>query len=284
MTQGKNNTGQPSLNRKRRLQRWLPLVVLVVLMGLAFSQGWHRQVSVSALIMHREGLLNIYASYPVLVLLSYAAFYILATALSIPGGAVLTIASGFLFGWFIGGAITVGAATLGAIAVFVIAKSSLGAELREKAGPMLSKMAAGFRHNATSYMLFLRLCPIFPFWLVNIAPALFSISLFRYAWTTALGIIPGTFAFAFVGSGLESLVMAQEAANPGCAAAATCSLELSALITPRILIALTALAVVALIPSILRQLGWFAQGGHAANAPKISGKQKSSSAKLGEDD
>ena len=105
-----------------------------------------------------------------LSLLAFVALYAAAVALSLPGGAVLTLAGGFLFGWLLGGVASILAATIGASVVFLIARSALGEFLAARAGPWLSRFRQGFQEDAFSYLLFLRLVPIFPFWLVNLAP------------------------------------------------------------------------------------------------------------------
>ena len=136
-----------------------------------------------------------------LSLLAFVALYAAAVALSLPGGAVLTMAGGFLFGWLLGGIASILAATIGASIVFLIARSALGEFLAARAGPWLSRFRQGFQDDAFSYLLFLRLVPIFPFWLVNLAPGLLGVGFATYVATTFLGIIPGTFAFALAGSG-----------------------------------------------------------------------------------
>jgi uncharacterized membrane protein YdjX (TVP38/TMEM64 family) len=161
---------------------------------------------------------------------------------------------GFLFGWVMGGSLTAVAATAGAAVIFLAARTSIGSALRERAGPLVNRMARGFREDAFNYLLFLRLAPVFPFWLVNIAPALFDMRLRPYVVATFVGILPGTYAYAFIGSGLDSVVAAQEAADPGCAAAGTCTVEVSALVTRELVLSFVALAVAALIPVLVRKL------------------------------
>jgi uncharacterized membrane protein YdjX (TVP38/TMEM64 family) len=127
-----------------------------------------------------------------------------------------------------------------------------------RAGPRVASIAEGFRVDAFSYLLFLRLVPIFPFWLVNLVPALCGVSLKTFALATVLGMIPGTFAFTFVGAGLESVVVAQEADYRACIAAGTpeCRLDfhLKSVITPEILTALVALGILALVPIVVTRL------------------------------
>jgi uncharacterized membrane protein YdjX (TVP38/TMEM64 family) len=235
-------------------RKWLPLAVLAALMALGFAFGLHRQLSLSNLIMQRHDLAAFVDQNLALALLAYTAIYATAVALSFPGASFLTIAGGFLFGWLIGGAVTVVGATLGACAVFLVARSSFGEVLTHRAGPFLARLAEGFRENAFHYLLFLRLTPVFPFWLVNIAPAIFRMPLVSYALATFVGIIPGTFAYAFIGTGLDSVIAAQEAAHPGCAAEGTCQIDVSALVTPQLLAAFFVLGIASLIPVILKRL------------------------------
>ena len=108
------------------------------------------------------------------------------------------------------GATLVGA-TFGATIIFLIAKSALGDWLVRRAGPRVEKVAAGFRADAFNYMLFLRLVPFFPFWLVNLVPALVGVRLRTFVVASALGMIPGTLAYAFFGAGLDSAIKAQNA-------------------------------------------------------------------------
>ncbi|WP_367187031.1 TVP38/TMEM64 family protein [Roseibium sp.] len=237
-----------------RIKKWLPLAILVLLMILAFSQGLHKQLTLSNLIMRRQELAGFVDQNIVLAILTYMIAYTVSVALSFPGASLLTIAGGFLFGWVLGGFATVFGATVGACAVFLVARSSFGEVLTKRAGPFLSRLAEGFRNEAFNYLLFLRLTPIFPFWLVNIAPAIFQMPLSSYAIATFVGIIPGTFAFAFIGSGLDSVIEAQEAANPGCAAAGTCQVDVAALVTPQLLIAFFALGIASLIPVVLKKV------------------------------
>ena len=236
------------------LRRWLPIGLLVAVMGIGFSLGWHEHLSLSNLIRERQSLMAFVSDNLFLALAVYILIYAASVALSFPGASFLTIAGGFLFGWIIAGTATIFAATFGATAVFLAARSSLGAALKARAGPFISRLASGFRENAMSYLLFLRLTPVFPFWLVNIAPAIFHVPVGTYVAATLVGIIPGTFAFAFIGSGLDSVIEAQEAANPGCAAAGNCQLDVGAFVTPELLAAFFALGIVSLIPVALKRI------------------------------
>ncbi len=246
--------------RRSLLRRLIPLIVLAAVAGLIISQGWHNLLSFQQLALNQQALQAWIGENLIGALAAFAAVYIVVVALSLPGGAVLTVAGGLLFGWLLGGAVTVVAATLGATAIFVIARSSFGEPLAARAGPWLDKFRAGFQENALSYLLFLRLVPVFPFWVVNLAPALLGVALRDYVVATGLGIIPGTFAFAFAGAGLDSVLAAQREALRACQAAREagdpeCSFQFDpgTLITPELLIAFAALGIVALIPAIVKK-------------------------------
>jgi uncharacterized membrane protein YdjX (TVP38/TMEM64 family) len=240
------------------LRRWAAPLMIAALMLVVFATGLHEYLSLQNLAENRQQLRSVTAANLTLAIAVYMLVYAACVTLSIPGSAILTIMGGFLFGWVVGGVATVFAATLGASAVFQIAKSSFGDALTKRAGPFLTRFKDGFAADAFNYLLFLRLVPAFPFWLVNIAPALANVKLRTFAAATFLGIIPGTFAFAFVGEGLDSVIAAQTRANAACLAEkgpASCpfDLSLSGLITTQLLIAFAALGVVALIPVVLKK-------------------------------
>jgi uncharacterized membrane protein YdjX (TVP38/TMEM64 family) len=238
------------------LRRLWPLLLLFAASGFIFAMGWQRYLTLEELAKNRETLRALVGGNLVLALAAFVGIYAVTVALSLPGGAVLTIAGGFLFGWFWGSVASVIGATLGAVAVFLVAKTALSDFLAARAGPWMSRFREGFQEDAFSYLLFLRLVPIFPFWLVNLAPALLGVSFLTYLLTTFLGIIPGTFAFSLAGNGLDSVIEAQQAAHQSCLAKAgqggqeLCPyvLDPGALLTPELIAGLVALGVVSLIP------------------------------------
>jgi len=246
--------GSPKLLGKRLV----PLVVVVGVSAGVIAMGWHRQLSFETLVRHHEALRDFIAMHEPSAVGAYVALYIVAVALSVPVGVYLTVIGGILFGAILGGVAAIVGATIGAILIFLIAKSAIGEHLVRRAGPLAEKLAQGFRADAFSYLLFLRLVPIFPFWLVNLVSALCGVRFASFAAATALGIIPATFAFAFVGTGLDSVIAAQQSAYRSCLAAGRtdCRLEfhMNAAITPELLAALAVLGVVALIPVVVKRL------------------------------
>lgn len=244
------------------LKRLWPLIALVAATALVVTMGWHRYLSLEALAENRETLRAYIDANMLLSLAAFVALYAAVVAMSLPGGAVLTLAGGFLFGWLVGGVASIIGATIGASVVFLIARSALGEILAARAGPWLSRFRQGFQDDAFSYLLFLRLVPIFPFWLVNLAPALLGVGFATYVATTFLGIIPGTFAYSLAGSGLDSVIRAQQAAHQSCLAkmgpggqeSCPYTLDPGALLTPELIAGLVALGLVALIPVAVKWL------------------------------
>lgn len=243
---------------RARLRRYAPIAVIVLAMVVVFATGAHRQVSLETLVRHRMAIDAFIAAHGVVAVAAFMAIYVIAVALSIPGAIFLTIAGGILFGVAVGGTATVVSATIGATIIFLVARSACGESLVRRAGPLACKLAEGFRADAFSYLLFLRLVPAFPFFLVNLAPALVGVKLSTFVAATLIGIIPATFAFAFFGSGLDSVIAAQEGIYRACLASGgtDCKLhfDLGMIATPRLLAALATLGVIALIPVIVKRL------------------------------
>lgn len=187
------------------LRLW-PLYVILAGLALAVSQGWHTYLTMESLSENAVWLDAMVKENLLLVLAAYVAIYAAAVAFIIPGSA-LTIAGGFLFGLYIATPATVIAATFGASLLFFAAKTSLGSVLRQRAGPFLKKMEDGFNDNALSYMFALRLIPLFPFAVVNIAPALLGAKYRDYLITTFFGIMPGTLAYTWIGAAIKGTLL-----------------------------------------------------------------------------
>jgi uncharacterized membrane protein YdjX (TVP38/TMEM64 family) len=215
------------------IRRLMPLA-LIAAAGIAFVVGGgHHYLTFASLAENRGWLCALVARCGFLAALLYIVAYGVLVALSVPGGVALTIAGGFLFGTWLGGLCAVVGATLGATGVFLAARAGFGG-LAQRAGPFFSKLEAGFRADAFNYLLVLRLVPLFPFWLVNLVPALAGVSLSTYLLATFLGIIPGTLVYASLGNGFGSLVD-----KP----------DLGILFRPSVLLPIVALAALALIPA-----------------------------------
>jgi len=184
------------------LKRVLPIIVIATAIAAFFFFDLGQYLSFDALAEHRHTLASYVEAHALWASLIYLAMYIAVVAFSLPGGMVMTLAGGFLFGAVWGAAMAVTGATLGATILFLIAKTSLGDFLLAKAGNTIKKLQAGFEEDVWSYMFILRVVPIFPFFLVNLAPAFLGVPLRVYVVATFFGIIPGTFVYALAGSGL----------------------------------------------------------------------------------
>lgn len=222
--------------------RFVPILVLVAGLAAFFLLGWHRYVSFDVLKENRQNLLDLVAQYGVIAGLGYIAVYALVAAFSIPGGAILTITGGFLFGPFVGAAYSVVGATMGATALFLAARYAFADLLRAKAGPAIRKMEDGFRENAFNYLLVLRLVPLFPFFVVNLVPAFLGITLRAYIVATFIGIIPGSFVYSLVGNGLGAIFDRGEVPDKG------------AIFQPQFLAPVLGLAVLSVIPLVYKKL------------------------------
>ncbi len=242
--------------RALSLRRLLPLALIAAVMIAVFASGLHGHLSLETLVRHRMAIESFIAAHGITAVGAYTVIYIVAVALSLPGAVCLTVAGGVLFGAAVGGLAAIVGATIGATIIFLIARSAIGETLVRGAGPRVTKVTQGFCAHAFSYLLFLRLVPAFPFWLVNLAPALAGVKLPVFVAATLIGIIPGTFAFSFLGAGLDSVIAAQENAYRACLAAgrADCHLDfdLKMLFTPQLLAAFLVLGFVALIPVAIK--------------------------------
>jgi uncharacterized membrane protein YdjX (TVP38/TMEM64 family) len=242
---------------RRSVRRWLPLAIIVVATALVFGLGWHRHLSVETLVRNHDAVHAFIGSTRIVAIAAYVATYAVAVALSLPVGLFLTLAGGILFGGVTAGLAAIVGATIGATIIFLIARSAFGEHLVRLAGPTAEKVAEGFRADAFSYLLFLRLVPVFPFFLVNLVPALAGVRLATFISATVIGIVPATFAYAFVGAGLDSVIRAQGAIYHACVAAgrANCRVDfdLKAAVTPELLAALAALGFIALVPVVVKR-------------------------------
>jgi len=224
--------------RDRRV--WIVLGLIGLVVALRFSP-LGGLLSLDALARHRAALDGFVASNLSAAAAAYLALYVAVVALSLPGAMVMTLAGGLLFGAMLGTALAVLAATIGATLVFLLARRILGADALDRLGPRAATLAAGIRREAASYLLVLRLVPLFPFWLVNLVTAFCGVRLAVFVPTTLLGILPGTAVFSLAGAGL------------GEALAAGGGFEIGRVLTPQVLAALGGLAALSLAAIPLRR-------------------------------
>ena len=218
----------------------MPLAVLGVAAAAFFALGGNRYLNFTALAKNHDWLCGMVQSGGVAADIGFILAYAGLVALSVPGSALFTITGGFLFGAWLGTVLSVAGATLGAVAVFLAARAGL-AGLLTRAGPRVRRLEVSFHQDALSYLLILRLIPIFPFWLINIAAGATSMRLPLFVVGTFFGIIPTSFVYASLGSGLGEVI--ETGREPGFAT----------LLRPEILLPILALAGLALLPVLYRR-------------------------------
>jgi len=238
-----DNQKPEKLGSKARFspKRLVPVAVIVAGFAAFFAFDLDQYLSFEAFADHRKDLMAWTDANSLLAAVVFMGLYALAVAFSIPGAVWLTIIGGFLFGTFGATAYVVVGATMGATAVFLIARYAAGDYLCAKAGGRIKKMEDGFNDNAFSYMIFLRLVPVFPFWLVNLAPAMVGCPLRTYVVATFFGIIPGTFVYALVGNGLGAVFDAGGKPDVGI------------IFSPEILGPMVGLSLLALVPVVYKK-------------------------------
>jgi uncharacterized membrane protein YdjX (TVP38/TMEM64 family) len=235
--------GKFTLSLAHNWRRTLVLSGIASLLGVmvaSLALGFDAEVALDLLRRHHGWLLGFVAGAPTLASMLFMALYTAAVALSVPGVAILTVIGGYLFGWFHGTALVLVAATIGASALFLLTRSAFGGGALMGAGPALQRFAEGFRRNALSYGFVLNLVPIFPYALISALPAACGVGLPTFLGGLLLGLIPGTFLFARLGSGLQHVLVSDA------------PLRLTSFVTPEIVLSLCGLAALALFPVVYR--------------------------------
>ena len=184
----------------------------------AHASGVTRLISLDKVLEQRESLQAWVAAQPLLAALGFVGVYVLVASLAIPGALILSLFGGFLFGRWLGTLLVLVGATLGALVVFLVARSAFGESLRRRAGLLGESLASGMEKNAVEVMLFLRLVPVFPFFLVNLVAALFAVPVRVFLLTTAVGIAPAVFIYNSVGRQLGTMTSLDGLLSPGAVA------------------------------------------------------------------
>jgi len=204
----------------------------VIAVALFFWFDLQRYLTLAALKANRQALLDYYAAHRLAMVAGFMAVYILQTALSLPGAAILSLAAGAIFGSLWGTVYAVIAATIGATLAFLVTRYLLREAVLNRFGPQLEWMNRELEVRGFSYLLFLRLVPAFPFFLINLAAGLTRLPLRTFFIGTALGIIPGGFVYVNAGASLATIE------------------SLAGVASPRVLGSLALLGFFALIPAV----------------------------------
>ncbi|MEQ1755920.1 MAG: TVP38/TMEM64 family protein [Micropepsaceae bacterium] len=224
------------------LARAAPFLILVAGLAAFFALGLNRYLTLDVLKDNREVLSTWVLAHRIEAVIYFVIIYAFVVAFSLPIASLFTITGGLLFGTIFGTMWVVIGATIGATFTFLAAKAAIGDALRQRLGQRFKAMEDGLRTNAFSYLLVLRLVPLFPFWLVNLAPAFFGVRARTYVAATLIGIIPGSFVYASVGAGLNALFDAGQ--RP----------DFSIILQPQFILPIVGLAALALVPVVYRKL------------------------------
>ncbi|MEW6682881.1 MAG: TVP38/TMEM64 family protein [Nitrospirota bacterium] len=195
-------------------RKLLVAAVLVAGVFAFFALDLGRYLTLAALKANRDALRNYSETHYVMSALVFMAIYCAQTALSLPGAAILTLTGGFLFGTVPGTLYVNAGATSGAALAFLAARYLFRDHVERRFGAKLESIQTGFARNAFSYLLTLRLIPLFPFFLVNLASGLTRIRLSTYVAATAIGILPGSVVYANAGRQLGAINSLQDIASP----------------------------------------------------------------------
>lgn len=221
-------------------KRFLPLAVIAALLAAFFGLGLQRHFTLENLAANQALIQDYAAANRALTMLGIVAVYAAVTAISFPGAAIMTLLAGFILGTLFGGISVIVGATIGATIIFLAGRSAAGDVLARRGGDTVAKLEAGFTKNALNYLFILRLVPLFPFWLVNLAAAAFRVPTQTYVLATFFGIMPGTFVYASVGAGLGSIT---ESASVG----------LDVLLQPAVIGPIVGLVLLSLLPIVFKK-------------------------------
>ncbi|MFZ2950236.1 MAG: TVP38/TMEM64 family protein [Desulfuromonadaceae bacterium] len=193
--------------------------IVIVLAGIAavalfFYFDLQRFLTLEALKANRQALLDYHATHRVAMVAGFMALYIVQTTLSLPGAAILSLAAGAIFGSILGTVYANIAATIGATLAFLVARYLLRDAVLNKFGGKLEGINRELETRGFNYLLFLRLVPLFPFFLINLAAGLTRLPLRTFVVGTMVGIIPGGFVYVNAGASLATIDSLSGIASP----------------------------------------------------------------------
>jgi uncharacterized membrane protein YdjX (TVP38/TMEM64 family) len=217
------------------------LLLLAAALTAVWASGVTHDLSLHALRTRREAMEAAVHAHPLLSLGAYIAVYIAVVALSLPAALIMTLTGGLLFGAWIGGLAATVSCTLGSIVIFLVCRTAVGDSLRKRAGSTVARIEEGVRRDAFSYVVFLRLIPVMPFWLANLALGFVDIPLGVFATASFLGILPVSLVYAGLGANLNLLFARHE--RP----------DIHLVLRPEVFAPLIGLALLALAPIVARR-------------------------------
>ncbi|AIT09916.1 membrane protein [Candidatus Francisella endociliophora] len=224
-----------------KFYKFMPIVILIIGVVAFFSLGGQEYLSLNALKENYQHILTFTNNYFAISILVFVIAYIAVVAFSIPGATVMTLLGGLLFGLLLGSFLVVISATIGASVVFFAVRTSLGEALQTKIKGSIARMRLGFERDAFNYLMVLRLIPIFPFFVINIAAGILGVKFRDFFWATFLGIIPGSVVYVWVGTSLSYLIQKGNDIN------------MRIILEPEFILPIVALAILSIVPVFVKK-------------------------------
>jgi uncharacterized membrane protein YdjX (TVP38/TMEM64 family) len=225
----------------KKYTHFLPVLIIALLIIAFYKLGFSQYFTLTAFKHYHQTLQTCVLLHPVLSALSFIGTYIALTALALPVSIFLALLGGFLFPQPLCTLYSVLGATAGSSLLFLALRPAVTGSINKKEKPLLKKMREGFRKNAASYLLFLHFIHVLPFWCINVAAAFFNVRFQTFLWTMLVGILPATFVYTEAGRGMEKVF-----ANGD-------HFSLDTVFNTQVKVALIGLALLALIPIIIRK-------------------------------
>ncbi len=224
----------------KNTKRLIPFVILVILILLVYVTNLHQEFTLDRMRHEHQRLTEFVQAHPTLSPLIFIGFYVASVCLVIPDSTILTLIGGLLFPFPLAIICTVFAETLGATIFFAIFQGVFGTSLIQRERPFLNKMRKQFKRHTVSYLLFLRLSHVFPFWLTNVCSAYFKVRYWTFIWTCLLGVLPLAYILTKAGQSLSDIFANGQ------------PLALSDVFTPQMKFALIIIGLLALAPIVYK--------------------------------
>lgn len=225
---------------KKNIRHLVPFIVLLVLILIVYVTNLHKELSLNFIRKEQASLLGFVHAHPVLAPIIFIGIYIFSVCLVIPDSTLLSLIGGLIFPLPLAVTYIVVAETIGGTIFFLILREMFKNVRTER--PFIKKLRIKFYKHEVSYLMFLRLSHVFPFWLTNVCAAYFNIRLKTFVWTCFFGVIPLSVILADAGHSLSVLFAHNK------------YLSIADIFTPEIKIALLALGLIALVPIIYQNL------------------------------
>ena len=201
-------------DKNKQIKILLLIAVFTIVVALFFNFDLHKYMTLEYLISSKAFFISSYEKYPILVLGSYFLFYIVITALSLPGAVWMTLGGGAIFGLFAGTVIVSFASSIGATLAMLIARFLLRDWVQSRFASQMEIINSGINKEGGFYLFTLRLVPAVPFLVINLGMGLTSLRTLNFYWVSQLGMLPGTLVYINAGSELAKIDSLNDILSP----------------------------------------------------------------------